>query len=290
MKQNYKIFEFDNFFEKNNFTLPIGTIKQVSELSIIQNGGNLEHTQVCDELTYAISGKATIISDNNETEMKEGSIHFIKKGCKHHIVASADECFRYICIGINFNDKYDCISSLVKENKEKFFFTKDDGTIKSLSNFLLNEFYYFDANSKTMINSYLTSIFTTLFRLYNTQTRNEIKKDYNYNLSMRTFYTILKYVDREYINIKSIKEISEHLSYNEDYISHLFKEKMGITLKEYLIQKKINMAKELLISNNLKIEVISEHLNFNTVHTFGQAFKRITSMSPTEYRKINSGF
>ena len=73
-------------------------------------------------------------------------------------------------------------------------------------------------------------------------------------------------------------------------MSHLFKKKMGITLKEYLLIKKMNTAKDLLLTSNLRIEEIAEFLNFNSAHSFYQAFKKTVKMSPTEYKKSNDGF
>lgn len=290
MNEYNKLYEYENLFESNNYLLPVGAVIQVSELSIKKGSEIIEHKQICDEVTYAISGKAIINSDDDSREMQSGDIHFIKKGVKHSIVADENENFRYICIGINLDKNCKEISDFNIIKIDKFFYVRDDGSIKSLAELLVNEFYIRDNNSDMMINSYLSQIFISLSRLYNIKIKERRKKDYNYNTTDHTFYDILKFIDREYINLKTVKQVSQKLSYNEDYISHLFKEKMGITIKEYLIRKKISEAMELLTTTNLKMEEIAEYLNFSSAHTFYQAFKRTTKIGPMEYKKRIADF
>ena len=279
-------FLFDNIFISSEFKLPMGELIQVSEVAVIDSGEIMEHIQMCDEITYAISGKAKIYSGENCTEIQSGQIHFIKRGLKHRIVADDNERFRYICIGILPDYSYRDIKSFAELLDDDFFFAEDDGDVRILAELLINEFYLRDTESDIMINMYLTQIFISLARILKnggrTISRNNI---YRQNTSQHTIYNTLRYIDREYINIKSVKQIAEHLSYSEYYLSHLFKEKMGISIKEYLTRKKITTAAEMLKTSNIGIEELSEYLNFTTAHTFSQAFRKMLFMSPTEYKK-----
>ena len=59
---------------------------------------------------------------------------------------------------------------------------------------------------------------------------------------------------------------------------------MHITVKEYLMQKKIQMAAKLLEDSSMTVTEIGEHLSFASLHSFGIAFKRHMGVSPREYR------
>ncbi len=288
MNENTRIYEFGNNFYANHYLLPVGAVVQVNELSIRRGSEIKEHNQVCDEITYFISGKAEVNSADYCRIVQGGDIHFIKKGVKHSIVADKNENLRFICIGIDLNKDYEEIKDFNELNVEKFFYVKDDGNIKSLSELIVNELYVRDNNSDIMVNSYLTQIFITLARLYNL--KEKLKKNYSNTSTNQTFYNILKFVDREYMSLKTVRQISKRLAYSEDYISHLFKEKMGITVKEYLIRKKIMGAIDLLETTDLKMEEIAEYLSFSSAHTFYQAFKRIMNISPTDYKKQITDF
>lgn len=291
MSQYNKIYSYDNWFSPKTYFLPVGELLQVAELSVVPKGEIASHMQICDELTYVISGKAKILSNGKTEDIKSGQIHYLKKGLEHQIIADDNEAFRYVCIGVNLNREYEAIKAFNDMLKEESFFADDDGTVRSLTALLVDEFYLKDENSDVMINAYLTQIFIALSRLYKKQENNKKrKKDYNCKASDLTLYGILRYIDREYINMVSVTEAAQNLSYSGDYVSHLFKKKMGITMKEYLLKKKINTAKELLVTSDLKVEEIAEYLNFNSAHAFYQAFKKIVSKSPSEYKKENSGF
>ncbi len=114
--------------------------------------------------------------------------------------------------------------------------------------------------------------------------------DYVYNINHGkesgnyTMYRMLKYIDREYMQIQSVRDIASQLSYSEYYLSHLFKEKMGITIKEYINKKKIMYAAELLVTSNSTVEQLSEQFGFSRSFTFRRAFKQYIGMTPSEYR------
>ena len=226
MKQYERSFSYTNSFFPDEYKLSIGDLIQIAEVSVISGCEIVEHIQMCDEITYAISGKAKIYSGENCTEIQSGQIHFIKRGLKHRIVADDNERFRYICIGILPDYSYRDIKSFAELLDDDFFFAEDDGDVRILAELLINEFYLRDTESDIMINMYLTQIFISLARILKnggrTISRNNI---YRQNTSQHTIYNTLRYIDREYINIKSVKQIAEHLSYSEYYLSHLFKEK-----------------------------------------------------------------
>lgn len=84
-------------------------------------------------------------------------------------------------------------------------------------------------------------------------------------------------------NIKVI-DIANHFGYNEKYLSHLFNSIKGMSLKQYILQEKIDLAKYMLIDTNDNISIIAENLGFNDSHNFMKIFKKIVGLTPTEYR------
>ena len=285
MEFSSKAFSYDHLLSEEKFDIPSGELFQVSELSIIRNGEIAEHIQWCDEITYAVSGTARFYSDDVCEEICGGDIHFIKKGSKHKIIAGEDFNFRYICIGFNANPEYKDLDSFFKMRNETGTFIKsDDGSIRRLTELMLNEFYKETQESSIMINMYLSQMLISLARIYRGNVIYMDKK--STSTSNYAVYNALRYIDREYIYITSVKSVAKELSYNECYLSHIFSEKVGISIKEYITKKKLQMASQMLSSTNLSIGEISDYLNFSTQHTFRQAFKKIYSMSPNAYRNL----
>ena len=220
-------------------------------------------------------------------KLSEGQIHFIKGGLRHRIISDEKSNFRYICIGYVPNLENPDIKCFVSDTKGiNDVVINDDGTVRSLCKLLVDEMYARDGQSNNMIDFYLKQILITIYRLM----RGRVKKTVDSKTKTgHTIYNMLRYIDREYINIRNIKEIADYLSYSEYYISHLFKEKMGVSIKAYINEKKINYAASLLVTTSLSIEEISEYIGFETAHSFRQAFKKHYGLSPSDYKK-NSNF
>ena len=284
MNFSSKLFCYDNLFLDRQLCLPVGTLFQVSELSIIRGGEIIEHTQFCDEITYAISGKAKMYAGSKCSEITGRQIHYIKKGIQHRIVADANENFHYICIGYIPNK--DCVSIdayLDATRNISSIVVEDEGSIRILSRQLINEFYMRDEQSDIMINAYLIQILLSLYRIL-TNIACTTEKNSS-SISNFAVYHTLRYIEQEYLNITNIKKIADELNYSEYYLSHLFREKIGLTIKDYLTQKKMITAETLLKTSNMSIQEIAEQLNYASAHSFSQAFKRCMKESPNTYRK-----
>jgi AraC family transcriptional regulator len=100
--------------------------------------------------------------------------------------------------------------------------------------------------------------------------------------------------------IKSI--VIEHIHYTEDekfffpevlskalhkeysIISKLFSETEGVTIEQYIIQQKIEKAKELLAYNEMNLNEIAFKLGYSSVAHLSAQFKKITGLTPTMFK------
>ena len=92
--------------------------------------------------------------------------------------------------------------------------------------------------------------------------------------------SLLFYEARRY-NVKGKKLLS---SMNKYYISHIFKESMGISLHQYIIQRRIEACKNALLTQK-SLEEIAELFGFANYSSFFRLFKKTYGMSPKEYRE-----
>lgn len=91
------------------------------------------------------------------------------------------------------------------------------------------------------------------------------------------------------------KEIPEHqkisdfiartLGYDYSYLSNLFSSAEGVTIEKYVVQQKIEKAKELLSYDELSLTEISYQLEYSSVQHLSNQFKRITGMTPSQYKR-----
>lgn len=288
MKSDEIVFSYDNLFlSPEPMRLPMGEVFQVCELSVAGNGEIAEHIQECDEVTYCVSGNAYVYSDDFESELYPGCVHYIKRGSRHRIKAGNDG-IRFVGVGFIPDDSYGQLDSFAEAvGDARYIIAEENKDMRALTEMLVSEFYRSDKYSHNMINGYIVQILISFARSITVKKEEKIERA-GLSASSFTLYNALRYIDREYMYIKSVKEASQKLSYSEYYLSHLFKERLGITIKEYILKKKVYAAAELLKNGNMNVTEMSEYFGFTSAHTFSQAFKRYFGMSPTRFKKENN--
>lgn len=92
-------------------------------------------------------------------------------------------------------------------------------------------------------------------------------------------------------NFKKEREVcfyADKLCMTAKHLSQVVKDVTGKTALNIIEEYVITESKALLLSTSMSIQQICDNLNFPSQSVFGKYFKRITALSPSEYRKINS--
>lgn len=122
----------------------------------------------------------------------------------------------------------------------------------------------------------------------NTMYDDYIQRVYKLKISKGISSQIQKSCDHISLHLNEkldIKKLAKKVGYTDYYFTKKFKEETGFNIKDYVMNKKIERAKDLLKQHNKSILDISEELGFNSQSYFGHVFKSHTGMSPGEYRK-----
>lgn len=82
----------------------------------------------------------------------------------------------------------------------------------------------------------------------------------------------------------TVSEMAATVHLNPQYLSRLFKAKVGIPPKKYVIKLKIETAQSLLLRTNMSIKEVSQNAYFENEKLFMKQFKNNTGMTPTRYR------
>lgn len=84
----------------------------------------------------------------------------------------------------------------------------------------------------------------------------------------------------------SLSEIAEHISINPSYLSHLFKKEVGKSISEYIQKERIDEAKKSIEAGEKSLADIYIPLGFIDQSHFTKVFKKITGITPKEYRTL----
>lgn len=95
-----------------------------------------------------------------------------------------------------------------------------------------------------------------------------------------------QYISEKYMEQISLEDIAELVALNPVYFSVIFKKETGINFKDYVINYRIEIAKELLKTTNNSVQQISGMVGYNDPRYFSKLFSKIVGIKPTRYKKL----
>lgn len=95
----------------------------------------------------------------------------------------------------------------------------------------------------------------------------------------------VRYIEYNYMNGISAKDVSDYLSIDRTYFYRIFKNHTGTSPEQYIMKYRIKRAAELLKCSSFTIGEIAVFVGFRDTYYFSRLFKKITGINPSEYRK-----
>ena len=98
---------------------------------------------------------------------------------------------------------------------------------------------------------------------------------------------VLRYLQAHYREDISVAQIAQRLGMSENYLSRTFNKSMGMSIPNYVNNYRMTKAQDYLRNTNMKIYEIADALGYNSVSYFNTAFRRVTGITPAQYRNRN---
>jgi len=95
----------------------------------------------------------------------------------------------------------------------------------------------------------------------------------------------IRYIDANFQREEiSLNRVAKEVNISPNYLSAVFSQEMGTTFVEYLTAKRMEKARELLRSSDLRSGEIAGAVGYKDPHYFSFMFKKTQGMTPREYR------
>lgn len=284
-----KRFHFDNLYMDSPREYESIMLYQIGDLSCKAGYTVEEHKQLCYEISYIFSGEGCFYMDDKKYKVSQGDIIINVPDEIHKIESGSCDNFRYFYIGFKFNHSNYTKSPFFNIEKRLENLSgpvkKDRLNINIPFLCALKELRNRSEYSYVMINTYIHQILVLTYRVFfSTWESIYDYKDFT-GSSKEIAYNVINFIDNNLLKIDELVEISDTLGYSYSYLSHIFKEEMGMTLQSYFAERKLQKAKEFLLEREMSVTEISEALHYESIHSFSKAFKKSTGLSPTEYQK-----
>lgn len=144
--------------------------------------------------------------------------------------------------------------------------------------------YYINEVEQTNHFDNVIPMVTEIFQHYIDLVRESRLKEYS--LPIRH---AIQYIEQNLYEKCSLQDVSKKVNLNPNYLSAKFKSEVGIVITDYIIDRKMKEAKNLLSNSSYSVSEISEMLGYNSLSYFARLFKRKYLVSPGKYRQQYTG-
>jgi AraC-like DNA-binding protein len=244
-------------------------------------------------MVYVDRGCVKILRDGEEITLSQGEIVFHRPNEFHAIRAhesspnffvvsfvSSANAMRYFERYHTVLDKTltPFISAVIYEAESTYEIPKNDPSLRKLIKKA-------DApiGGEQLIKTYLEQLLVLLIRNI---TREEKTALFPSKASMENHLVVAikRLAEEKCEESFRVGDLCAALGYSESYLSKLFREQTGDTIAAYAIKVKIRFAKRMIREGLFNFSEISDRLHFDNPQYFSRVFKRVTGMSPTEFK------
>lgn len=246
------------------------------------------------EIIQIWSDSGTVLVGDNIYPIKKGSIYLIDSSTAH--CTNPDINNFYIRSKITFSQSalIPLLETTDSMHLLNLFTNKNSGSMVELDTETANKFdksfklIYEEFDNKNsdyhpLMVSVLLAMLTIINRINSTNTTIENNSTIN-----PIILSIIEYINQNILNEINIDDICNHLHFSKYYLCHTFKKHTGVTITQYIIERKISNAKILLTNTKKPVSVVALESGFNGLTQFSRTFSRTTGMSPLKYRKLKS--
>ncbi|MFD0710568.1 response regulator [Paenibacillus sp. GCM10027626] len=114
---------------------------------------------------------------------------------------------------------------------------------------------------------------------------SEILQQKKQKKNSKLIESVCAYVEQRLSENITLRDVGNYFSFSPNYLGLLFKEGTGSNFSDYVIERRMELARKLLQEPQMKIFEIADHVGYKSLTYFSRQFKDKYGMSPGEYRK-----
>ncbi len=231
------------------------------------------------QIIYTTRGEGILRINNEEHVIKPGYGYYLPANVPHEYFTEQDIWENHWIV---FDGKgVDEVLGLIDFKKEKVFRISDMGVLEAIFKkmlYLLKANYFY---SGFQCSALLYQFLLELNRYVNLQTTAQ---DSN---KLTQLKPVIEYINENYGSDITLQDLANIINLSPQYLCRLFKECYDMRPFEYLARKRIQQAKQLLVSEDISVNEISSRVGYNDCSYFCAVFKKHEMLSPVEFRSFH---
>lgn len=249
------------------------------------------------ELCYIWSGVSRQVICGENVSLARGALCIFDMAASHTIAAAGDDdIIINILMRPEFFDKLlerriagdgvlmEFLTAAVRTQQQQShylcFETESIPQVRWLIQLLVREYFSEYPGKEQMLENYMASLFTELFRIYDKDNQGQSLVD----RQRKQLSEILKYIERNFEQC-TVQSAAQAFGLSPKYLTMLLKKRTGRSFVEHIQEQKFTKARRLLANTDLPIVRIVELCGYSNEHFFYEKFKQSAGMTPGKYRK-----
>ena len=222
----------------------------------------------CHSLAIITSGRMRYTVNNISILLSRGDILFIRAGSMDKAETATDAPVRYITVDF---------CSLEPEEEMSTYYRCEDANLFPLFLRLLSVFQRHGENR-------LMESLEVLYKILNTLRQNDTHTLEQKNHYLRISKAVETVRDRMNDPALTVKELADVCGVSTVTLNRCFKEVYQMTASEYLLSRRMRLAKTLLLNSVNSVGDIAKDVGYGDIYAFSHAFIRCVGVSPSVWR------
>ena len=261
------------------YTEPVGN----NELTILEFGWHkpnpLHRFEECRNnylLEFILDGRVMLYTGNKKTFLEKGMAFLIPPHTQHLYIEDEKTPSKRAWISFAGNTADHLVNILQSDGSFIFAYDECDTLLECIKDLFLSR----DGSQKSRLN--ILSCFYKMFSLLFKKTPE------NTHISDSKWITdIIRYIELNIADRLDIDFLCKYFGYARTTLYENFKKYTGLSIKEFIVEKRISLAKYMLTNTDLSISNIAYACGYIDSASLNKLFIRHTQISLAQYRKLH---
>lgn len=250
-----------------------------------------QHFHSAVEVIIPLQGEVQVTAEEQEYHVQANEVIIIPNGCSHDLrmeEGSERELVLYEMNGVFTLKEF----STFRQMMARPIYLKGDNPISAQVRELFFKIIRIHRSGNMMRNLHnyanLMEIYAIIGEEYlkNDATPAEVNALQRQLSGEDAFNRALDYLNRNYMDDMTLDSLAAYAGFSRYTLSRMFRQHTGKTFTQYLSQRRVDMAMELLSSTRMPVTQVALQCGFNSIATFNRVFRDVKGCTPTQYRVI----
>ncbi len=252
-------------------------------------GAQVPHTHDCWEICYAVSGRGEFTLNGTRHGISSGDLIIVAPFDSHFECGTIRESVELFFLKVR-NDAQVFRALNLPFTGSVFLHTRRVPEIEQVLKNILVERLEEKEGYEFILEAELMKLFVLTGRIYRQDAGSGAGPESLSELigakKLNVVSQVKQFIDENLNREIALNDLSGMFFVSPQHLIRLFKAVTGSTPKQYITERKMEKAKELLRLTGMKIERVAEELGYTNIHYFYRVFKKETGMTPVAYRGL----